>query len=120
MIWAKWMEVGGPWTYILLLVAPAIVGAGLLHLVLRRRVSLWLLAMLIAAVFGIGLFGTQTARGRVDYAVRMARPAEQAMLTVRGYEEASHSWQMMLALGAAGIVFLIAGEIGRAHRRAGK
>jgi hypothetical protein len=118
--WARWLEAGGATTYILLFVAPAVVGAGLLHVVLRRRVSLCLLALLIAAAFGIGLSSTGAAHRRVDNAIGMAHPAERAILAIRGYEEASHPWHMAFAIVGGGLVFLIAGEIGRAHRRVGR
>jgi hypothetical protein len=114
---AKWLEGGGPVMYLLLFpLAPLVMLAGLLHLIVASRKSFLLLCLCLALTLGAGLAGTGWYRRQMATILPMAHPEERLSLAIAGYREANRPFKLALAIGLCGLLPYSLGEL-RRHRR---
>ncbi len=106
---AHMFEMGGPFMYLLVLVAPAAAAMGLLRLLTAAKGPMpGLMEGTLVGVLGFGLLGTAQGYIHTFKAVAAAAPDMKSELVERGMEMSAYPGRFSLAIAALALVLFLA------------
>lgn len=112
----EYLARGGPFMYLILMLAVVLLVFGVLHVILARKWTLIVTLILFVLAPLAGVLGYLYGSSMVEAALAGVDPARRAELAAVGYAEARIALHFGLGVGGVGLVPLVIGEVRRRRR----